>query len=145
MQRIYEFRENEKIISNLQKCQHEFRRKTILSKSPMLARNKTRSNQRSTSVSAKHHSQHQVTKCHSLPRKYKQTVFNRRPKLQPSAQGARLEPQDFKRRLETIRGWLAEFSEAQLTALVSTVLPLLGAPQLHYLSSQLPEHNPGRI
>lgn len=130
-------------LGNFKKCQHEFRRKTILSKSPMLARNKTRSNQRSTSVSAKHHSQHQVTKCHSLPRKYKQTVFNRRPKFQPSAQGARLEPQDFKRRLETIRGWLAEFSEAQLTALVSTVLPLLGAPQLHYLSSQLPEHNPG--
>ena len=117
--------------------------KTILSKSPMLDLNKTRSNQRSTSVSAKHHSQHQ--KCHSLPRKYKQTVFNRRPKLQPSVQGARLEPQDFKRRLETIRGWVSEFSEAQLTALVSTVLPLLGAPQLHYLSSQLPEHNPGRV
>ena len=129
----------------LQKCQHEFRRKTILSKSPMVDRSKTRSSpQNQSSASTKHHThpQHLVTKCHSLPRKYKQTAFNRRPKVQ---QSSTLEPQEFKRRLETIRSWASEFSDSQLTALVSTVFPLLGAPQLHFLSSQLPEHNPGMI
>ena len=95
-----------------------------------------------SSVSTKHHP---VTKCHSLPRKYKQTAFNRRPKLSSCPAGARLEPQEFKRRLETIRSWVTEFSDSQLTALVSTVLPLLGAPQLHQISLQLPEHNPGKF
>ena len=132
---------------DLQKCQHEFRRKTILSKSPMVDRSKTRSSPHNqSSASTKHHPhhhhhQHLVTKCHSLPRKYKQTAFNRRPKVQSST----LEPQEFKRRLETIRSWASEFSDSQLTALISTVFPLLGAPQLHFLSSQLPEHNPGMI
>ena len=132
----------------MQKCQHEFRRKTILSKSPMLDRSPHGHSSPSSSDSTKHRAQHhhQVTKCHSLPRKYKQTAFNRRPKLTPSSCPAvRLEPQEFKRRLETIRTWVTEFSDSQLTALVSTVLPLLGAPQLHQISLQLPEHNPGKF
>ena len=127
-----------------QKYQHEFRRKTIISKSPMLERNKDRCNNHGQSSSAKQHFQHHPTKSHSLPRKYKQTVFNRLPKLQSRAKpGARSDPQEFRRRLETIRSWVSEFSDSQLTLLVSTLFPQLGASQLHFLSSQLPEHNPG--
>ena len=72
-------------------------------------------------------------KCQSLPRRYKQTVFTRHPQ-----HAAKVDPQEFRRRLETIRQWVGEFSDRQMTVLVAALFPHLGAAQLHFLSSQLP-------
>ena len=54
-----------------------------------------------------------------------------------------LEPTEFRRRLEVVRGWLGELSSCQLTALLAELLPHLAGPQLHFLSSQLPGPSPG--
>ena len=45
---------------------------------------------------------------------------------------------EFKRRMGLMQRWFAEFSDAQRTAAVETLEPLLGASQLHLLASRLP-------
>jgi hypothetical protein len=54
-----------------------------------------------------------------------------------------VDPVEFKRRLEVIKSWMSDFSDTQLTLLISGIFPSLGSSQLHFLSSQLPDHNPG--
>ena len=39
--------------------------------------------------------------------------------------------------------WIQEFSDQQMTLFMTAIFPQLGASQLHSISSQLPEHNPG--
>ena len=56
---------------------------------------------------------------------------------------SKVDPTEFRKRLETMMGWMSEFSDDQMTLVVSALTPHLGASQLHFLSSQLPEHSPG--
>ena len=85
----------------------------------------------------------QPTKYNSLPHRYKHSTPHTRLTLQPSLSQTRVEPLEFKRRLETIMSWVTEFSDSQKTLLVSALFPQLGSSQLHFISSQLPEHSPG--
>ena len=89
-------------------------------------------------------SQHDTNiKFHSLPRKFKQSQFSRNTPLQTCLSGVKVDPTEFRKRLSVMMDWVEEFSDDQMTLLVSALSPHLGASQLHFLSSQLPEHNPG--
>ena len=131
------------------KSQHEFRRKTILTRSPIFRCRKSQNDKFDPKFEAAIYKSPSSNpdKCHSLPRKYKHAIFSQHPdhsKLHHSlSQGPKVEPQEFKRRLETLKSWIEEFSDDQRTLLISSIFPHLGASQLHFLSSQLPEHNPG--
>jgi len=124
------------------KNQHEFRRKTILTKSPLFECKRSRNEafQRETNCP----SQNSGKKCSSLPRKYKQMTFSlNNPQETRNAFKQGMNPQEFKTRLATMKSWIQEFSDQQMTLFMTAIFPHLGASQLHSISSQLPEHNPG--
>jgi len=113
------------------KGQHEFRRKTILCRSPLPSStqggNLKRQGDRDTL---------NKRKFSSLPHQYRHRPVKRVPEVVTVAASG-VTTAEFKRRMDTLRSWMEEFSDAQKTGLVSTVLPFLGSPQMHYLASQL--------
>ena len=125
--------------SFFQKHQHQFRRKTILSKSPIFSCKSSQSNKtRVQDVRSKS----QPRSYNSLPHRYKLLNNNHR-ELQQTFSQPRVEPLEFKRRLETILSWVTDFSSDQKTVLISALFPHLGSSQLHFISSQVPDQNPG--
>jgi len=143
------------------KRSHEYRRKTIYCKSPILS-SKSSDSHRTSKVSFSPDylepwdpaSNSDPRKYYSLPHTYRQ---RRRPyhpvqrhtslahpeDVQHRPKPGHVDPIEFKRRLEVIKSWMSDFSDTQLTLLISGIFPSLGSSQLHFLSSQLPDQNPG--
>jgi len=114
------------------KPQHQFRRKTILSKSPIFSCKSSQNKTRVQDVRSKS----QPRNYNSLPHRYK-LLNNNHKELQQTFSQPRVEPQEFKRRLETILSWVTDFSSDQKTLLVSALFPHLESSQLHFISSRV--------
>lgn len=114
--------------------QHEFRRKTILSRSPLFT--KRLPVDKVTRSEASLVEKQDQRRFNSLPHTYRaRTAQHGQYKM---GQPTEVEAGEFRRRLELIKTWMEDFSDQQKTALVSTVFPSLTSSQLHYISSQLP-------
>ena len=136
----------------------EYRRKTILSKAPIITCNSNQSSKASLSQDYVRDyepvSPGDPRKYYSLPHTYRQRRRPYHPVQRHTSvahpedghhrpRPGQVDPVEFKRRLEVIKSWISDFSDTQLTLLISGIFPNLGASQLHFLSSQLPDHNPG--
>jgi len=81
---------------------------------------------------------------HSLPPNYR---IRKRPhsEEEDTSSQPQVDPDEFRRRLSLLKSWLPQFSEFQLTSLISAILPALGGSQLHYIASQLPGEKEGGL
>lgn len=120
--------------------QHEFRRKTILCKSPIFNSSGEKRRQTRSQYSNKVKSADQW-KFNSLPHLKKKS--HKETEESPTHKVPQVEAGVFRRRLDILQSWMEEFSDSQQTALVSTIFPYLGGSQLHYISSQLPGSTSG--
>jgi len=124
------------------KGQHEFRRKTILCRSPLSHPQHPGHAGRKVPPQGQEQGRgdnFNKRKYSSLPHQYR---CKRGPEPEPggcleAAAPEAVEAHELRRRLEAVRGWCQEFSDSQRTALVAAVLPFLGGAQMHFLSSRL--------